>query len=444
MRLYRYITPLILLLLSTAINCESFAATVPSFPDRKVSVADFGGKGDARYVNTEAFAKAVDALAEAGGGILEVPAGIWLSGQIVLKSNVNLHVDDGAILVFINDKSVYPKLELDGLYFDKTIEGQIFAMDARNVAVTGGGLIDGQGEYWRRVNVNNVSPREWNSYVNMGGVITDNGKYWFPVYPARNRPRLIQFVKCKDVHMKDIYVQNAPMWHIHLLDCENVTVENVTVRSEPYAQNGDGIDIDSSRDVLVRHCFFDVGDDAICLKSGKYPSDGKVNPPCRDVVIEDCHVFHGHGGFVIGSEMSGGVSDVVVRDCVFSNTDVGLRFKTNRERGGVIENIRMENIVMNKVSISISVTMFYDSKEAHDQYVEKNGRTPVIHSLYFRNIVSFGTGRPLTIIGLPESFVTDVTLEDSTFAGDKSFHLENCTQPKMSNVRTYSVKNYPL
>ena len=326
----------------------------PVIPALTVSVKDFGGVGDGVTLNTEAFRKALSKIDKKGGGHLNVPRGIWLTGPISLKSKVDLHLERGAILLFTPDRKEF--LDDNG-----KVRPGISASKRTDVSITGEGIIDGNGEWWRAVKRGKVSDVEWKDFKAMGGTETDGGKLWYPFdlkhvgniaedlkAQEKMRTHLIRFTYCERVLVEGVTVQNSPKFHIVPTRCKDVALIGVTVRCPWNAQNGDGIDLMFSQRVLVAGCTVDVGDDGICLKAG---GGEKALPqgPVKDVLIVDNTVFHAHGGFVIGSEFSAGIRNVVVRCNTFSGTDTGLRFKSAPGRGGKTEKIYIEDITMSDI-----------------------------------------------------------------------------------------------
>ena len=326
----------------------------PEIPALTVSPADFGGIGDGVTSNTEAFAKAIGKLAKKGGGHLVVPAGIWLTGPISLKDHIDLHLERGAILLFSPDKAEF--LDENG-----KVRGGIQASGRTDISITGEGIIDGNGKWWRAVKRGKVSDVEWNDYKRLGGSEADGGKLWYP-FNLKNfgniaddmkaqekmRTHLIKISKCDRVLIQGVTIQNSPKFHIVPRESKNVIIDGVTVRCPWNAQNGDGIDLMYCSDVLVTGCTVDVGDDGICLKAGGGEAALQYGP-CQRMLICDNTVFHAHGGFVIGSEFSAGVKDIVVRRNTFSGTDTGLRFKSAPGRGGRTERIFISDITMNDI-----------------------------------------------------------------------------------------------
>lgn len=329
---------------------------LPDIPGLRVSIADFGAVGDGIVLNTEAFTKAVSHLKAQGGGHLDVPAGIWLTGPIELESHIDLHLQRGALLVFSPDKR---------LYFEGEVEGRakpcISAQKCTDISITGEGIIDGNGKYWRYAKREKLSDTEWKDLLKLGGTVSEDGKLWFPTGlkgfqdltddPEKEeavRQHLIIIKRCQRVLISGVTVQNSPKFHINPSQCTDVVIDGVTVRCPWNAQNGDGIDIGNSRRVLVTGCSVDVGDDGICMKGGSGENGLKAGV-CSDILIAGNTVFHGHGGFVIGSDFSGGMERIVVKDCVFSGTDIGLRFKSAMDRGGKCADIYISDIVMNDI-----------------------------------------------------------------------------------------------
>ncbi|HLX71407.1 MAG TPA: glycoside hydrolase family 28 protein, partial [Verrucomicrobiae bacterium] len=353
-------------------------------PKRTVSLGDFG-TGDGASLNTAAFEKAITALSEKGGGRLVVPPGIWLTGPIRLRSKIDLHLERGAVIQFSRDFHLYPLTVFD-IKGEKSIESMspIFGQDLEDVAITGDGIIDGGGDAWRPLKKEKASDIEWRAFVKSGGVVSDKGDTWYPsrevmegfkkvealrkshsldlseYEPAHQflRPRMVRLVGCKRVLLQDATFRNPPNWTLNPSLCEDVSIINVQVRNLLSAQNSDALDLESCRRAIIRDSTFDAGDDGICIKSGKDAEGRRMGVPCEDVLVEDCTVYHAHGGFTIGSEMSGDVRNFRVNNCTFLGTDIGLRFKSTRGRGGVVEkiyisNIRMEDITSNAIDFDL-------------------------------------------------------------------------------------------
>ena len=447
----------------------------PQIPVREVDLRDFGGVGDGVTLNSEAFAKAIDVLAKAGGGRLVVPTGVWLSGPITLKDNIDLHIRPDAVLLFSTDRDLYPIVEtvFEGLDTKRCIS-PINAVGARNIAITGGGTIDGNGDSWRQVKKSKIAPSQWKKLLQSGGFTNEKGDLWYPdsssfrgavVSDAFNvpqgleteeewnsvktylRPVMISLMNCENVLLEDCLFQNSPCWNIHPLMCRNVIIDNVTVRNPWYSQNGDGLDVDSCENVLVINSSFDVGDDAICIKSGKNEDGRRRARPCRNLIVDNCIVFHGHGGFVVGSEMSGGVENIKVSDCRFLGTDVGLRFKSCRGRGGVVKNIYIEDIVMMNIPTEpLLFDLHYGGKSAVEaaaegaspfdvEYVEADETTPQFRDIFIKDVICSGAARAMYFNGIPEKNIENIVVEDCEIVSDKGADLRYSTGVVLKDVK---------
>lgn len=437
---------------------------LPSIPDREFPVTRYGAVGDGLHDNTSAFAHAIAACAAAGGGRVTIPAGIWLTGPIELKSRVELHAAKGSLITFSRDFNKYPLLHssYEGIRTVRCMS-PISGEGLEDVAITGEGIFDGGGDAWRPVKKWKMTGPQWKRLLEKGGVVDAGGEVWWPTEAAMNghklvselmkcgvdsveayapardylRPVLLSLRRCKRVLLDGPTFQNSPSWNLHPWLCEHVTIRNAVVRNPWYAQNGDGLDADSCTDVHVHDTIFDVGDDAICLKSGKNEDGRKLGQPCRNVWIHDCVVYHGHGGFVIGSEMSGGVRDVWVSDCIFDGTDVGLRFKSTRGRGGVVENIHIRNIRMKGIEKeAITFQLFYESSASGEalQPQPVTEETPQFRGIHIQDTDCAGAGTVLEIRGLPEMPVQDITFKNVRLAGKRGIRCEDASGIRFQNV----------
>ncbi|MBD1420465.1 glycoside hydrolase family 28 protein [Sphingobacterium chuzhouense] len=423
----------------------------PIFPNHEVLITDFGGVGDGTTLNTEAFADAMESLSEKGGGRLRVPAGVWFTGPIVFKSNINLHLEDRAIILFSPDKDLYPIVETSFEGLDtRRCQSPISGRNLENVAITGNGAIDGNGHYWRPLKKEKVSESFWKRATSAGGAFKRDN-YWMPSAQYLHgdtisdmnvprhlkteeewmsvrdflRPVMVSFIECRNVFLQGVIFQNSPAWNIHPLMCENVILDGVQVRNPSYAQNGDGLDLESCKNAIIVNSTFDVGDDGICIKSGKDEDGRKRNRATENVIIDNCTVFKGHGGFVIGSEMSGGVKNILVSNCQFLGTDVGLRFKSRRGRGGVVENIFIRDINMFDIATEpLHFNLYYGGKSVVETLedgdeatiVEEipavDETTPTFKNIYINNVVCASARRALYFYGLPEHMIENINVEN--------------------------------
>ena len=440
---------------------------LPAIPDRSVSLADFGGVGDGATLNTDAFARAISELEWLGGGRLQVPAGIWLTGPIGLKSHIELHVDRGALIVFSTDQDLYPIIDtnFEGLDVRRCLS-PIHAEGAHDIAITGGGIIDGSGDAWREVKKRKVSSDQWKGIVARGGLLSEDGSVWYPDegyakaratagslnYPDPSldeqeiktflRPVLVSLRECERVLIEDCTFQNSPCWNLHPLWCKDVVVRDVTVRNPHYSANGDGIDIEACENVILTRSSFDVGDDAICIKSGKDADGRRHARKCRNLIIADCTVYHGHGGFVVGSEMSGGVENIRVTDCRFIGTDVGLRFKSTRGRGGVVKDIWCDHIYMKDiVSYGVIFNLYYAGVAATD--LQADGKsdirpvdetTPEFRDMHISDILCSGAEQAVFVNGLPELPVRGIAFRDCRFTAEKGAEVHFAENITFDNV----------
>lgn len=420
---------------------------LPKFKTDTLNIVDFGAIPNANQLCTKAINEAISKCSSNGGGVVLIPQGLWTTGPIHLKSNVNLHTANGAFVQFTSDLNQY-KLIDSNFEGNKTIrcESPIMGVNLENIAITGNGIFDGNGSKWRPVKIAKMTNSQWNTLINSGGVLSKDKKTWFPSegayigndeknklpevptlenmtpYKQALRPVMVSLVNCKRLLLDGVTFQNSPAWNVHPMLCENITLSNLTIRNPWFSQNGDGLDIESCRIGTVTNCRFDVGDDAICIKSGKDKEGRDRGVPTEMFVITDCVVYHAHGGFVIGSEMSGGVRNVFVKNLTFNGTDCGLRFKSSRGRGGVVENIWMEDIRMNNIPTdAINFNLYYFGKAIDEDdltgemIVEKkpiSEETPVFKNMYFKNIYVDGASQALKIMGIPEMPVQNIQFQN--------------------------------
>lgn len=430
----------------------------PVFPGKTVQLTDFGGCGDGLTLNTEAFANAIEALSAQGGGTLNVPDGVWLTGPIVLKSNINLHLQAGALVVFSGNPDLYDTVYVvyEGAEAWRT-QSPISGVNLQNVGITGEGIIDGNGAAWRPLKKDKTNATEWKLITAQGGVTVDTT--WYPSQAyidgqalAKNRqaslpeadarkykhflrPVMIQLVGCKNVLLEGVTFQNSPAWNVHPLMCENLIIDNVYIKNPAYAQNGDGLDVESCKNVIVYRSTLDVGDDALCMKSGKDEAGRKRGIPTENVIVSDCRVFHGHGGFVVGSEMSGGVVNVSVKNCQFVGTDIGLRFKSVRGRGGVVKNIFIDNISMlDIVGDAITFDLYYFVKNAPKEIPPVDETTPQFRDIWINGIASYRSGKALKFNGIPEMPIENINVTNSTFTAREGGLLSESTKIQFKNV----------
>lgn len=409
----------------------------PKIPARTAKITDFGAVAGGQTLCTDAIAKGIDSLAAQGGGRLIIPAGIWLTGPIVLKSNIELRAEEGALVQFSKDTTLFQGTAL------------IWGENLENIAITGHGIFDGAGEVWRPVKHYKMTEIQWKALVASGGRVAQDT--WYPAIEGggNRRPRMLIFRSCRRILLEDTTFQNSPMWNLNPSFCDDVTIRNLTIRNPWYSQNGDGLDIESCKNVIVRGTRLDVGDDALCLKSGAGEDARKNGRPTENVLIEDCTVYHGHGGFTIGSEMSGGVRNIRVNNCVFIGTDIGLRFKTQRGRGGVVERIYLSNIQMTNIPTdAISFNMYYGgagpTEESHEvgevAAVPVGEGTPQFRDIFIENVICRGAQRAVQLQGLPEMPISGIHLRNVSISSELGLVCQDAQGITLSGIEINNTK----
>jgi len=442
----------------------------PKIPATRISLAE-SGKGDGQTLNTAAFENAIAALAAKGGGKLIVPPGIWLTGPIKLRSHIELHLERGALIQFSRDYNLYPLRVID-LKGEKEVDSisPISGEDLEDVAITGEGIIDGGGDAWRPLKKDKLGDGDWKALIKSGGVVDEKGTTWYPsrevmggtkivgdlrknnslkledYEPAHQylRPKLLRIIGCKRLLLEGVTFQNPPNWTLNPALCDDVSILNVQVRNSPTAQNSDALDLESCRHAIIRGCTFDVGDDGICIKSGKDAAGRRIGVPTEDVLVEGCTVYHAHGGFTIGSEMSGGVRNMRVDNCTFIGTDIGLRFKSTRGRGGAVEKIYISNIrMMNIPGDAINFDMYYGGRSPLDEAAgnaETNllpvtEETPQFKDIHIQDVVCRGAKKAIVLEGLPEMAIRDISLRNVSITSQQGVFVTDAEGITFDNVR---------
>ena len=435
--------------------------SAPMIPAYTVNLKKFGAVRDGVTLNTKAFEKAIAALEKKGGGHLVVPAGVWFTGPIVLKSNIDLHLEVGAVIQFSGDESLYPVIQTSFEGLDtRRCQSPLSANGAENISITGKGVIDGNGQFWRPVKKGKMTDGQWKEVLERPGGVESKKGYWVPNQAYADaeteeewnrikrflRPVMVSLVNCKNVLLQGVIFQNSPAWNIHPLMCENIILDDVLARNPAYAQNGDALDLESCKNALIVNSKFDAGDDGICIKSGKDKAGRRRGRPCENVVVDGCTVFAGHGGFVVGSEMSGGVRNILVENCQFLGTDVGLRFKSTRGRGGIVENIFIDNVSMTDIKTdAITFNMYYGGKSVAEMLADGDNpdnvtkqpvteETPIFRNIDIKNIVCNGAGRAMEFNGLPEMPINGIRLQNINIIAKSDAVFNNCQNIKQRNV----------
>ncbi|HEX5323973.1 MAG TPA: glycoside hydrolase family 28 protein, partial [Capsulimonadaceae bacterium] len=441
-----------------------------SIPNRTFDIRHFGAVGNGKMDNTQPIARAIAACASAGGGHVIIPAGGYLTGPIKLRSNIDLHVNQGALVLFSTDHSRYPFVlgRYQGVNEVHCIS-PLYGEGLHNVEITGPGVFDGQGQSWRPEEKIRLTSDLWQKFVASGGYLDQKNQRWWPsrgaffgnteadklrqkgdtrfrdYLPYRDflRPCLLELVNCRNVVLDGPTFQNSPFWTVHLLFCDQATVRNITSFNYRWAINTDGIDIDSCRHVRMTDCVVNSGDDGIAIKSGKDEDGRRDARPSQDIQIDHCTVYRAHGGLVIGSDMSGGVRDVRASDCYFDGTDIGLRFKTVRGRGGLVDNVSVDNIDMQGIDgngidgaavdgVAISFDMYYYAPSSKPEPV--SARTPIFRHFRIANVNCDGAKMAIYIHGLEEMPIQDISFIDVHLKSQQGVVLIDAKQISMYDL----------
>ncbi|MEO6230529.1 MAG: glycoside hydrolase family 28 protein [Ferruginibacter sp.] len=398
-------------------------------------VTKYGAKKDSSTKATLAIKKAIDAASKAGGGTVYFPAGKYLTGAIHLKSNITIFIDAGAEIHFSDDFDDYlPMVQsryegVDVMSFSPLF----YAYKAENISIKGRGIINGHGQKWWAHVLNYKEGPTRNKWQLMFDKL--NKDILLPEDPRQMkigflRPPFIQPMYCKNVLIEGITITNSPFWTVNPEFCENVTINAVTINN-PHSPNTDGINPESCKYVHISNCHISVGDDCITIKSGKDLPGRTKNMPAENYTITNCTMLNGHGGVVIGSETSGGVKKITISNCIFDGTDRGIRIKTARGRGNVVEDIRVDNIIMKNIREQAIVLDMEYSKSKPEPVSE---RTPQFRNIRFSNITAY-TKQAMYINGIEEMPVTEISLNDVVFEAETGIVIKNAKDIELHNVR---------
>lgn len=413
----------------------------PKFPDRDFNVLKFGAKADGKTLATEAIANAIQAAHKAGGGRVVVPAGGFLTGAITLKSNVNLHITKGSTLKFTTDTRAYPTVfsRWEGMEC-MNYSPFIYAFGQENIAVTGEGTLDGQADntHWWPWKGNKGdgwvegAPRQHPDRDKLHEMVEKGVPVEQRVFGQGHylRPQFIQPYKCKNVLIEGVKIVRSPMWEVHPVLCENVTVRKVHVAT--HGPNNDGCNPESCKDVLIDECFFDTGDDCIAIKSGRNADGRRLNIPSENIIVRNCIMREGHGGITIGSEISGGVRNVFAIGCKLDSPDLwtALRVKNNASRGGKLENLFFKNITVGTVSRAVVEIDFNYEEGAKGEHI------PLVRNYVVEDLTCTTGNRAVDLQGLDNAPIYDVTMRNCTFGSVKNSSIvKNVKGIKLENVK---------
>jgi len=433
--------------------------TVPTFAAKVFNIKDYGAISDGQTLNTQAFAKAIAACAAAGGGKVIVPSGLWLTGPIEFRSNINLVVERGALIQFTADHTQYPMIK-------GAAASPIYGAELKNIAITGEGIIDGAGDSWRPLKKEKATEKQWKE-VTSTGVISKDGKIWWPtkeamdgeefikqlkknsakptdaeLLPARDflRPYMVMFSKCDNVLIEGVTIRNSPKFIFYPTRCTNLTLRYANFFNEWWAQNGDAIDISACKNVVIYKCNVSAGDDGICMKSSGGKGGETEESALENILVAGCTVYHGHGGFVIGSNTDGGMKNIFVTDCNFIGTDIGIRVKSNAGRGGYVRDIYISNIFMKDIiNEAVSFDTFYEDvvagKNKDEVKTTLRDKTPVFRGFYLSNIVCNGAATAISITGLPEMPVSQIHFDNVTISSREGYINKDAKDIGFKNVK---------
>ncbi|MEO6721237.1 MAG: glycosyl hydrolase family 28 protein [Ferruginibacter sp.] len=456
----------------------------PHFKRDTFNIMNYGAVADGYTINSVAINKAITACAEKGGGTVVIPRGSFVTGPIIMKSNINLHLQKGALIIFSSDFNQYPLVvsSFEGVDAARC-QSPVVAEGLQNIAITGEGVMNGNGFYWRPLKKDKLSESQWKMHLKKyGGVVTDDGKTWYSSAKALKgsltnnigklaagqtvkdfedvkdylRPNMIRIYNCKNILIEGVTFENSPAWTTHVMMSEHITISGLKVKNPWYGTNTDALDLESCKNALVEDCDFDTGDDGITIKSGRDAEGRKRGMPTQDVIVNNCVVYHSHGGFVVGSEMSGGVKNMFVSNCNFIGSDIGLRFKTTRGRGGVVENIYVNNVNMKDIPAeAILFDMYYMAKDPVSLSGEKreppkvetkpvDESTPQFRNFYFTNITCNEAAKGIFIRGIPEMHVKNVHIENAVLQADEGIDIQEASDIDLKNVTVITKNTNPV
>ncbi len=417
------------------------APRLPEIPQRDFIITDYGALSDGVTSNSTAFSSAIEAAVAAGGGRVVVPTGTWLTGPIHLRSRIDLHLEEGAEVLF----SKLPEDYLPVVYSQRggswcyNYSPLLYARDCCDVAVSGSGVLNGQGEDWWPWKKRQPMMVDLQK-ANNARVPVEQRRYG--TREAGIRPPMLQFIDTQRVLIEGVTLCNSPSWTVHPVCCQELTIRGVKVLNpdDAIAPNTDGINPDSCRNVLIEDCFVDTGDDGICLKAGRDADGWALGVPCKNVHIRRCTVHRAHGGIVIGSEMSAGVRNVLAEDCVFDDTDCGVRIKSRPGRGGVVECVQAERITMRRIrQQAVIITSHYGNARLAIDYT--NRHLPEIRTILLRQINCESAAETVQLAGLQNCPLKDISILDSSITGEKEMTVSNVVGLNTAGLSIHCQRN---
>ena len=389
----------------------------PQIPQSVFSIADYGAVSDGNTLNTTAITKAIAACKAAGGGVVHIPSGQYLTGPFDLTSKMNLHLDEGSSLMFTDSPDAFP-------ISDNRHRHAIAAEACTDIAITGKGTIDGQGNRW------------WADFLKVKGKPEQK--------TATRRPNLIDLGNCKRVLVQGVLLRNSPNFHLVPRDCDDVVIDGVRFSAPADAPNTDAMDPSGHNYVIIR-CVFDVGDDCIAFKPHRARKDGL--PSCQDILVTDCTFKHGHG-LSIGGQTAGGIRRLVVRNCTFDGTDAGIRMKASRGQGGLVEDLTYDNITMKNVKVAIFITSYYPNNTTPKQPDKEppqpvTATTPIWRNIRISNVTASDCDEAGRIIGLAEMPLSDLRLKNVKLSAVKGMQIFNASKVQFEDCEVKAARGEP-
>lgn len=431
------------------IFCLSILAIQAKIYDIKSLGADTSGK----VACTDLIKQSIKNASAEGGGTIYFPAGTYLTAAIHLESNITLDIESGAVLKFsttFEDYLPFVKVRWEGVFMN-SLSPLIYADKVENITIKGRGVIDGQGHTWwkesrrlideiRKDGKTSATNKLQQMWLNANKGIKVSPYYESTLERKFFRPPFIQFHESKNILIEGITIINSPFWTINPIGCDDLLIHGVTINnpsSNPKGHNTDGINPESCRNVRISDCFLSVGDDCITIKSGRDEDGRNYGRPCENITITNCIMLAGHGGVVIGSEMSGGVKKVTISNCVFNGTDAGIRLKSSRGRGGIVEEIRVDNIVMNNIQRNAFIfDLFYD-KDSKEEPVSE--RTPVFRNVHISNVTGSDVKKIGYITGINEMPISEISFSNINMVAENGFTAKTAKNITFHNI-DFSVK----
>lgn len=411
------------------------------------NVRDHGADPKGLIKCTQIINQLIDSVAASGGGTVYFPGGLYYTGPIILKSNITIYLDAGATIEFSDDFDDYLPM-VQTRWEDirvKNFISQVYAYQCENIAIRGDGHFNGNGQkwwdFWNNVKTGGQVDSKWQTlFRNENAALLQKNKY-LEDKNAFLRPPMVLTYDCKNVLIEGVSFSDPPFWTIAPTFSDNITIDGITIENPGYSPNTDGIDISSCTNVHILNSHISVGDDCIVIKSGRDEDGREANRPTENVTITNCTMLKGHGGVVIGSEMSGNVKRIAISNCIFEGTDVGIRIKTMRGRGGIVEDVRVSNIVMyDMIKEGVIITMRYQETEPE----ALSERTPTVRNIQLSGINIRKAERAIAIYGLEEKEVSQITFSDMQITAKKGIIIENASDVSFHDIQLEVEEGIPF